>query len=241
MITLLYDGSFDGLLCCLNAAIKLNQDDIRIRPACHVQLSFGESTKAIHTSETLAAKTYSRIAERFGQESLENIYTAFLYPDSEDLILYYLHQMIRSSCTRVLEHPRLIPLRKRIRSVLREVHAFQGFIRFQEIETDIFYAAYEPTYDITGLLMPHFTERFPCQKMILHDIKRSYAAFYDKNHLLYLSMPQDHIPSFSTAENQHAALWKSYLQHLSINERTNPKLQRSLLPLKYRKYMTEHQ
>lgn len=241
MITLLYDGSFDGLLCALSAAIRLHCDNIGIRAALGTQLSFSESLHLVTTSDTLAAKIDARITERFGQEAIENIYTAFLYPNSEDLILYYLCRMIESSSAQALSHPHLIPLQKRIRSVLREVHAFKGFLRFRQIAPEVYYADYEPTYDISALLMPHFIRRFPNQKMIVHDIKHSLAAMYDGQQLLYTSMTKSQIGSFNSPEDAHSALWKRYLEHLSIEERKNSKLQRSLMPLKYRKYMTENQ
>ena len=34
-------------------------------------------------------------------------------------------------------------------------------------------------------------------------------------------------------------LWKTFYQAIAIEERKNPKLQRNMMPLRYREYMTE--
>ena len=36
-------------------------------------------------------------------------------------------------------------------------------------------------------------------------------------------------------------MWKTFFETISIEERRNPRCQRNMLPLRYRKYMTEFQ
>ena len=40
-------------------------------------------------------------------------------------------------------------------------------------------------------------------------------------------------------QEEYADLWKTFFDHIAIVERKNQKLQTNMLPLHYRKYMTE--
>lgn len=239
VIQLLYDGSFDGLLCALATALKQKEQEVLIEPSAGAQISFESSLVQVETSSQLSSKMYSRIRERFGQEVLENIYTAHLFPSSENLLLRYLHLLIDSNKPfSALSHPSLRELEKRIVRIRREVHRYKGFLRFRLLDREIYYTDYEPAFDLTVLLIPHFTRRFPNQKLIIHDVGRSFAGIYDGHRVLYTKLSSKQFPpSFSQEES--ALLWKQYLSHLSIEERSNPKLQQNLMPKKYRKYMTE--
>lgn len=241
MITLLYDGSFDGFLCGVSSAVKLGTMDIQLQ--CHEsgQLALDEQCIEITTSETLSRKTYERMKKRWGNRFLEDCYTAFLYPNSETLLVHYVQLMIHTDSPpfQLLSHPKLMDLEKRITSVRREIHRFKGFIRFRELGDNLYYADYEPTYDITPLLLPHFVRRFPGQRMILHDCCRSYAGLYDTKQTIYTPMKVSDIPADPTCETAYQQLWQEYIHHLSIEERQNKNLQRNLMPKKYWRYLTE--
>lgn len=240
MIRLLYDGSFDGLLCALAAALKQpHGQEISLEPSAEAQITFGDSLEYIETRADLSSKIYLRIEERFGEEVLKDFYSAFLFPGSEDLILEYLRLLTCSQRpSGVLSHPTLRELEKRILRIRREVHRYKGFLRFRRLDGEIYYADYAPAFDITSLLMPHFRRRFPSQKLIIHDVIRNLAGIFDGQRTIYTKPAAGDLPFFSSDE-ETALLWKNYLRHLSIEERANPRLQQNQMPKKYRKYMTE--
>ena len=45
--------------------------------------------------------------------------------------------------------------------------------------------------------------------------------------------------TYSEDEKQLQKLWKLFVNTIAIKERVNPKLQRQMLPLRFRKYMKE--
>ena len=47
--------------------------------------------------------------------------------------------------------------------------------------------------------------------------------------------------SGKTDQSEYAALWSAFFHQIGIKERENPACQRTRLPLRYRKYMTEFQ
>lgn len=250
MYLFIYDSSFEGLLCTIGHALKTSagsrcpdgsQADICISTSENAQLSCLYKTAEIMTDPEISDKLYSRILQRWDSIVLKNIYTAYLYPGSENLILKYFLILIDSGSEykNAIHHPDLIELNKRMNSVGRESHRWYGFMRFKQLDNGIFYASYEPQYNITPLIMPHFVKRFKNQPLMIHDTSRGYSAVYDLKEIIYTDTASLQIPDFSFDELRYQAMWKEYFEHLSIKERENKKLQMNHVPKKYRKFITE--
>ena len=80
---------------------------------------------------------------------------------------------------------------------------------------------------------------------VILDITHQEAAFHapDKDWYLQQLSPEDTEKLARMEENgsDYADLWKTFFEHIGIKERKNLALQRSLLPLHYRKHLTEFQ
>lgn len=241
MPILQYDSSFDGFLCALAKAFSYPYNDICIQDINNSQLSLIDEVLYIETEPNISQKIYDRIIKLWTTTTIENIYKAFLYPDTETLIFKYIYLLSKNKASPVnlLSHVNLTPLEKRIHSVSRDVHRWQGFIRFQELKTNFFYSSYEPQFDITNLIIPHFVDRFPNQNLIIHDTKRNYAAMYNQKQVIYYPLEKFEIESFLGDETDYIIMWKEYLNHLTINDRINKKRQMSLMPKKYWPFITE--
>lgn len=241
MPILQYDSSFDGLLCTIAKAFNYACDDVTIQTKSNSQFSLIHETIYVDTNLDLSKKLYDRIVKLWRTTTIENIYKAYLYPDTETLIYKYIYLLSKNSASPLdlLSHVGLNPLEKRIHSVSRDIHRWHGFIRFQELKTNIFYSSYEPEFDITNLIMPHFVKRFSNQNLIIHDTKRNYAAFYNQKQVLFYPLESFDIRMFSESELDYIDMWKDYLEHLTIKERINKKRQMSLMPKKYWPFITE--
>lgn len=245
----IYDCSFEGLLCAIGSAIKnsgkkntscISGSHISISSSENVQLSCLYEPVQILTDPVYSEKLYSRILQRWGSLVLKDIYMAYLYPGSETLILKYFFTLIASQTDHkeAIHHPDLIELQKRIHSVGRESHRWYGFMRFKQLKNGIYYASYQPEYNITPLIMPHFVKRFKNQPLMIHDTSRNYTAVYDLNDVIYTDSSIQ-IPEFSFDELKYQDMWKEYFKHLSIKERENKKLQMNHVPKKYREFISE--
>ena len=76
---------------------------------------------------------------------------------------------------------------------------------------------------------------------------------YDKTHEVFLihrkqekwrlvwgeTLNADAVSEVSDGEKDYASLWKEFFETISIKERENPKCQKSHLPLRFRRDMTE--
>lgn len=128
------------------------------------------------------------------------------------------------------------------RSVKREIQHLEGFLRFAELEQEILYARFAPKANLITFLMPHFADRLPSQNFIIYDEKREIFGLHPKYRQWYLvsgaEIDADKIV-FSEDEKIYRELFKGFCKAIAIEERNNPKLQRNMLPKRFREYMTE--
>ncbi len=144
-----------------------------------------------------------------------------------------------------------LPCVKRVfeikRAVANEVHFFREFLRFQEIrqKPSLLYAVIEPEHRILPMLTEHFADRFMNEWFVIYDQTHGEAAFHyaDGAWNLHFLTPEQEQRLHELQENreEYVELWKIFFHHIAVEERINPGLQRNMLPLHYRKHMTEFQ
>ena len=138
-----------------------------------------------------------------------------------------------------LSNSDILALYKCYNAVARESHGMMGLIRFSELNNGIYYAHFEPTYDLLGLVVPHFKARLADQIWVIHDTKRKKAAFYNKDTVHISDLDDVGALDFSNVEVDFQKMWRTYFDHIAISERKNPKLQQQKMPKKYWKFLTE--
>lgn len=123
----------------------------------------------------------------------------------------------------------------------REYHHFLGFIRFEELENGILYSKIAPKNNIITFLMPHFADRFPGENFIIYDEGRKIFGIRPAGGEWYLQIGDEPEILNSRDELLYQTLFCHFVSHIAIKARENPVLQRNMLPLRYREYMTEFQ
>lgn len=124
-----------------------------------------------------------------------------------------------------------------------EAHYLVEFLRFRELENKILYAVIAPKNNVLTFIMPHFADRFPLENFVIHDEARNLFALHPARKEWYvvsgaegMELPRHH---FSAGEKKYSELFTAFFHTIAIKERVNPKLQRNMLPIRYREYMTE--
>lgn len=128
------------------------------------------------------------------------------------------------------------------RGVEREYGHLREFVRFEELENGILYSKFESGNNVLAFLMPHFADRFPQENFIMHDIGRKLFGIHHMDGDWFLFQGEENIteePSLSAEEVKYQELFKHFCNTIAIDERRNIKLQGSLLPKYFRKYMPE--
>ena len=129
------------------------------------------------------------------------------------------------------------------RAVGNETHHLFGFTRFEETENGILFAQIHPKNQVLPMLMPHFADRFPCENFVIRDRGRNLYGIHPAGKDWFLASiengPDRSQLKLSEEELQMQELFRYFTDKIMIEERENRKLQRQLLPLRFRTDMTE--
>lgn len=129
------------------------------------------------------------------------------------------------------------------RLVGREIGHLREFVRFQELENGVLCAKINPKNNVVAFLMPHFSDRLPRENFMICDEQRGIYAIHPAGRQWYLFYGGEQEADFplriSAEERTYQELFRYFCHKISIEERKNLKLQQNLLPLRFRKNMTE--
>ncbi|RYD75813.1 MAG: DNA metabolism protein, partial [Sphingobacteriales bacterium] len=143
----------------------------------------------------------------------------------------------------------VMALSKYAKSVEREKHRMEAFIRFQKTGDGMFYASIDPDFNVLPLITNHFKNRYADQQWIIYDLKRKYGLHYDLNTVEEISIDfsadvNKKNPAailMDEKEELYSLLWKDYFKSANIVARKNTKLHVKHVPKRYWKYLTEKQ
>lgn len=239
----LYDGSLEGLLCCVFTAVAEKQLPADIwceEDACPVFFD----TRSIPTEKEKAARVAASIPQKMGPRAKELVANVFLScAERKELkILRFLMLGYREGhrVTRMLAHPDVAPLIDAEKHLLSEAHLLKGFIRFSDYG-QLLGAVIGPKNYVLPLLAPHFCGRLGDEDFMIWD-KTHKAVLYRQNGRAGIyGMEQFSPPTPSAAEEQYRRMWKRFYDTIAIRQRENPALRRTHCPKRYWAYMSEMQ
>lgn len=248
---LLCEDSIEGILTGVYEAYRLRKDHASI----HLQTSDLENYRLfaiyrkVEPDEEKSGKVWNTLYTRFGEETCTQLCQAMVSCDPEKADAVY-HTIVtgisgkyRGSLMDHLSDPHINKAFRLSRNTGIEIHHLLGFLRFRELQNGILLARYRPKNDITAMLVPHFADRLPKENFAIYDEQRKYYAVHPKEKQWYLvrgTLPfQENEEQYSQSETMYQALYKHFCESIAIKERRNLGLQRNMLPLRFRKYMTE--
>jgi probable DNA metabolism protein len=125
------------------------------------------------------------------------------------------------------------------RRVIREIDRLSGLARFSRRADGLFSAPLESDANIVAALLPHFARRFGGEDFALVDVGRRLAfarisgrieSTAGVDALAYLPEPSG---------DEELLLWKRFFKATENPARSNPGLQRRLMPIRYWRYLPE--
>ena len=238
---LVYDGTFEGFLSLVYEVYYKKLKPIKIYKTLPNEIIF-EEIKIIENSQVNSIKVLDAIKAKFPKEILEKILNIFMCDSTEfemALLEYIIigFKEIKQLFNINLES--IFYLNNLEKELFKNVHRMSGFIRFEELEDKTLYAKIESKFNIVYFLGRHFLKRFNNQNFIIHDINRKLAFLKIQNDYSIKEVAFFDEPNYSQNEEKFQKLWKSFFSGVTINERTNLKLQTQMVPLLYRTYMSE--
>ena len=248
---LICEDSIEGILTGVYEAYALRKDHDRI----HLQIGEADNYRLftsyceVQADEEKSSKVLRTIYRRFGEDAFTQLCQAMVsYDDAKADAVY--HTIVTGIagryCGNLMDHlsDRYIQEVFRLsRNTGIEIHHLLGFLRFRELSNGILLARYSPKNDITTMLMPHFADRPPKEDFAVYDEHRKYYAVHPRGKQWYLVRGElpftQEQEEYSQEEAQYQMLYRHFCRSIAITERENPKLQRNMLPLRFRQYMVE--
>ena len=231
-------------------ASRLGHDHVRLEidsPQRQIGL-FCQYVSVVRDLEK-AEKVSRSIARKISWEAYSGVYRAALSfeADRADAIYRFLVEGFRVGANVIhrLQHPAVCRVFELSRKVGNETHLFLGFTRFCQWKNGVLFARLAPKCNVLPLVAPHFDDRMSEENWVIYDEIRGKAAVHTAGGSWFMVDTVDAgwkewLQSMDDG-SQWEELWRTFVEHIVIEPRRNPGLQRNLLPLWYRKNMTEHQ
>jgi len=236
-----YDGSFDGLLCCVFESYDKKEVPMDIlQPDTPQTLLF--QAKEIRTDSSKAARVLASIPKKIGTQAFDFVRHAFLtcFSQKELYILRFLRMGYRygPSVMGMLTNDVVNTLFKAVKHLNNESHLLKGFVRFS-ILNQVLIAAIEPKNYVLPLLTEHFCERYPEERFLIYDKTHGMALVYEPYQSNLIAIEALEIPEPDEEEQSFRELWQLFYDTIEVQGRHNPGCRMSHMPKRYWKCMTE--
>lgn len=221
----LYDGSFEGFLCCVYESVYAKEMPMDIIPADLAQPSLFPQ-QMILTDETRAARVYASIPHKICPAAADLVQAGFLScaPQKEMLILRFLKTGYREGAQvmHLLAHPDVQPLLAAELHLKNECHLLLGFLRFSDTGNALV-AVITPKNYVLPYLQGHFCNRLMQEDFLIFDKTHAAALVYQNRVPTITSLDALTLPPENDVETQYKSLWKRFYTTIAIAARENPK------------------
>jgi len=242
-VTVVFDGCFNGFLCVVYAYYYGKISPIIIQRENQAQLTLDQEIYEVVTDNNQATRVLNGMKAKISNIAVNRVYNALLSYEDDKYMAIFNYVLLGFSIGHMvdshLQEDCVREVHRLAKRVGGEAHLLLGFARFAETESGVLYAVITPKNDVLSLVADHFSRRLMNNAWIIHDKSRNQAAIYDGKSYVIADIPSDVTVKYAAGEKETQELWVKFFNALAIDARKNPKLQRQLLPLYFRKNMTE--
>lgn len=250
MTSVIYDGSFEGLLTAIFEVYEYKLQDPRLSANKELMILFG-GRHMVHNSPEKAERVLKKLRSILSAPICKKIYEVHLSEHEEiaDVLLRFVQYALkkgRAACAD-FSHEAVLTVHQTLKKVHRERHRMEAFIRFQKSDDGLFFATVEPDFDVLPLISSHFSSRYADQRWLIYDNRRKYGLLYDLKEVHIVeqstatdtSITLDREISLHEEEKKFQGLWQQYFKSVNIKERKNTALHIRHMPKRYWRYLTE--
>jgi probable DNA metabolism protein len=253
MLTLLFDGSYEGLLCALDEA-QHSAGTIELAAEADWQPALLDDAHHVATDPARARRFLEALTARVGQPVVQAINYCFLAEKPAPiraLAAYCRMAFARGPAViKYHAHAAVHTVHMTAQRVGGELHRYKGLTRFRELRDGTLWAPLQPEYNILAPLALHFARRIPTPAWVLYDIGRDYGIRWDGTRHAPVTLdraltarirahPAAADEIVSETERRYQALWRSFFKNISVTSRTNLRLQRRHMPQRYWRFLVE--
>jgi len=238
---LLYDGTYEGFLSLIYEVYYKHLHVKSIQKVQKESLLF-EQVMEIQTDTLKAQKVLAALEKSFSHKDFRTITNIFLCDSKEfekPLLDFIILGFKDIKNLKNINYPSIFYIQNLEKELFHIVHKMTGFVRFEELEDHTLYAKIQTKFNVISFLGKHFLHRLGSCDFIIHDVERKVAFVKYKDEINIRNVDSFQSPQYSRDEEKFKKLWKTFFQSVAIEKRKNTKLQKQLVPLMYRTYMSE--
>lgn len=254
MKVFLFDGSIELLYCAVFEYFETKEkESVSLQVESFFQPSFLDEITLIGFD----AQKFERVKQGIEKKVSANWQRKIIYAYLSESVEVYQHIFefliyVFSNKNAVYNNygnANVIAIHNVAKSVSREKHRMEAFIRFEKALDGTFFQKINPDYNVLPLISTHFKNRYADQKWIIFDEKRNYGCIYNLETVEVVYNPILEIESKTNVstllldeqEMLYQQLWKDYFKATNIASRKNTKLHLQHVPRRYWKYLVEKQ
>lgn len=254
MIVYVFDGSFAGLLNCVFEAFEMKEKKVKVVEESRFQPDIFVGHRYIPPDEERAKRVWSSFIERTDKIAKKRFWFASLSEQPEAFQYLFDFAVYVFSDKRNVAHnygnSAVLAVSQIAKSVSREKHRMEAFVRFKKASDGLFYAVVSPDFNVLPLIEKHFRNRYADQPWLIYDQKRKYGIYYDTKRTEIVTIAFTEISNSVSRdlpalqindpnEELYDLLWKDYFKSTNITERKNTRLHLQHVPKRYWKYLNE--
>lgn len=233
-----YDGSFDGLLCCLFAMYERKEI-----PADIVKDYGGFlPSSTISSDDEKAARVRRGLVKKLGREAVtlgEHAYLSEREGIEKHIALFWkLGLQVGVSVYKRLADDCVASVFEASKYTMRERHRILQFLRFAD-SGEALTAVISPHANVLPLIAGHFIKRFPREKFFIYDDIRRAALVYADGKSVILPLEEYTQPAANEEERKYRELFRMFYETIEIKERHNERCRMNFMPKRFWKNMTE--
>ena len=235
-----YDGSFEGLLCCIFDSYANKEVLTAIyRDEDFVPTLF--ASRYIQTDLDHANRVFRKVV-KCSPYTADLLRKGFLtcLPEKELHLYRLVVKLLREGpgFLRNFSDETLHPVAKAVQHLMGEAHLLKGFVRFSELG-GVLGSEIAPKNRVLPVLRSHFCARYQNEKFFIYDRTHKEALFYASGKAVIRPLEDFQMAPPDETEAAYRVLWKRFYDTIAIKERENPRCQNTHMPKRYRGTMTE--
>ncbi len=172
MVTLVYDGTFEGWLTAVFEVFEYKFKDVEFTTKERFQANVFSRHHETSFDSIKSARVWRWLAAKISVAALSQIYKAFLSEDKgiETVLLLYVQYAFSKpqSIESDYSHPAVLMVVQTAKKVHREKHRMEAFTRFQLTADSLYYAICQPDFNVLPLIEKHFKNRYADQCWLIY-------------------------------------------------------------------------
>jgi probable DNA metabolism protein len=183
MITLLYDGTFAGLLTAIFEIYERRLNNVRVREENNSATNVSSERHTVTTDLAKAARVWRGLHTRITSGMGDNFYACFLSKekDIENVLVAFARHAFSNEKNIQFDYSdkNTLHVHQLARKVFREKHRMETLMRFQKTDDDVYVSVIEPRYNVLPLMETYVKDTYTDQQWLLYDKQRAYGIYFD--------------------------------------------------------------